>query len=337
MKSRILQFVIPTLFIMFFILSCEKDPEPAPEALNVTSVSPVSNAVDVSISTTIKVDFSRAIDGKTTAGVSLLKGQSIIATTSSASGSSVTLTPSTPLENNVSYTVVAKGIKATDGVVASDYTSTFTTIKSPFIVESVTPADKGVGVRTDAKVVIKFNKKLSTATQTGTGITITDKDSKAIIVTASYDGANTLTLTPKEALNSSEVYKVIVKGATAEDNSVVTDFTSSFTVEKIPFTIISITPADKTTGVGVNTKIVIVFSKKLNATIANGMEFVVAGMNVSTSFTTAYDGKATITLTPSTPMVKNTIYSVFISDLSPLYSLDGDKLEKVNVNFTTEK
>ena len=55
--------------------------------------------------------------------------------------------------------------------------------------------------------MIKFNKKLSAAAQTGTGITITDKDSKVIVVTASYDGTNTLTLAPKEALNSSEVYK----------------------------------------------------------------------------------------------------------------------------------
>lgn len=209
--------------------------------------------------------------------------------------------------------------------------------ESPFLVESVTPVDKGVAVKTDAKIVIKFNKKLSNSAQTGTGITIVDKDNKTITYTASYDGANTLTLTPKEALNSSEAYKVVVKGATAEDNTIVADFTSSFTVEKIPFTIISITPADKATGVGVNTKIVIVFSKKLNAAIANGSEFAVAGMNVTTGFDTTFDGKMTITMTPKTPMAKNTLYTVFISDLNALYSLDGDKLEKVNINFTTEK
>lgn len=237
MKSRVLQFVISTLFVMFFIISCEKDTEP----------------------------------------------------------------------------------------------------ESPFLVESVTPVDKGVDVKTDAKIVIKFNKKLSKSAQIGTGISIVDKDNKTIIYTASYDGANTLTLTPQEALNSSEVYKVVVKGSTAEDNTIVGDFTSSFTVEKIPFTIISISPADKATGVGVNTKIVIVFSKKLNKAKAIGGEFAVAGMNVSTGFDTAYDDKMTITITPRTPMVKNTLYSVFISDLNPLYSLDGDKLEKVNINFTTEK
>lgn len=209
--------------------------------------------------------------------------------------------------------------------------------ESPFLVESITPADKGVSVKTDAKIVIKFNKKLSNSAQTGTGITIVDKDNKAIIYTASYDGANTLTLTPKEALNSSEGYKVVIKGTTAEDNTIVADFTSSFTVEKIPFTIISITPADKATGVGVNTKIVIVFSKKINSAIANGSEFVVAGMNVSTGFDTTWDGKMTVTMTPRTPMAKNTMYSVFISSLNALYSLDGDKLEKVNTVFTTEK
>jgi hypothetical protein len=237
MKSRVLQFVISILFVMFFIISCEKDTEP----------------------------------------------------------------------------------------------------ETPFLVESVTPVDKGVAIKTDAKIVIKFNKKISSSTQTGTGISIVDKDNMAIIYTASYDGANTLTLTPKESLNSSEAYKIVVKGATAEDNTIVSDFTSSFTVEKIPFSITSITPADKATGVGVNTKIVIVFSKKLNTAKVNGDEFVVAGMNVTTGFDTAYDGKMTITITPRTPMVKSTLYSVFISDLNPLYSLDGDKLEKVNINFTIEK
>ncbi len=208
--------------------------------------------------------------------------------------------------------------------------------ESPFVVESVTPVDKGVSVKTDAKIVIKFNKKLSNSAQTGTGITIVDKDNKAIIYTASYDGVNTLTLTPKEALNSSEEYKVVIKGTTAEDNTIVADFTSSFTVEKIPFKIISITPADKATGVGVNTKIVIVFSKKLDVAKANGSEFAVAGMKVTTGFDTAWDGKMTITMTPRTPMAKNTLYSVFISDFNALYSLDGDKLDKVNTVFTTE-
>lgn len=208
---------------------------------------------------------------------------------------------------------------------------------APLLVESVTPADKGVGVKVDAKVVIKFNKKLSAASQSGTGISVVDKDNKAIVVTTTYDATNTITLTPKEALNSSEVYKVIVKDATADDGAVSSDFTSTFTVEKIPFTIVSITPADKATGVGVNTKIVIVFSKKLNAAVANGEEFAVAGMNVSTGFTTAYDGKTTITLTPTKPMEKNTLYVVFISDFHALQSLDGDILAKVNTDFTTEK
>ncbi len=341
--KKVLNFSLALLAIVILSASCSKKDDPIPEPvvpITAVSVTPAVGAIDVKVDSKISITFSgkpspALVNGSLALLTVDVAGTKVPVTMSYDGNKTVIFTPTEVLLKGTSYVFKFEGASTADGNQMLIVSIPFKTEGIPFLVTIASPAYDATGVKTDAKIVLTFNKKPSDDIVKGTSFSLVGKDGKNTVCTFAYDGNLVLTCTPKEALFSSEKYMVqISKPVAADGTKMASDFSYSFTVEKIPFKIVSVVPANLATGVSVSAKVVITFSKKLNTAVATGGEFALAGMNVPTSSVVTYDGKYTITMTPTALMAKNTIYSGFVTNL---FSEDGDKIAQESFGFTTEK
>ena len=123
----------------------------------ITSVSPVNGAIGVTTGTTVIANFSEAINASTVTGTTFQlrdAGNNLVAAVINASGSQITLTPSSALTGSTVYTVTITG--GTTGVkdlagnaLVSNYVWSFTTTNvdnTPPTVLSVSPASGATGI-----------------------------------------------------------------------------------------------------------------------------------------------------------------------------------------------
>ena len=112
----------------------------------VTAFSPTSGATIVAISSTATVTFSEALDPTTVSSstVYLLAGSTPVAAAVAynAGTNTVTLTPTSPLANSTTYTIVVAGGGVKDlagNALVTNATSSFTTVAAPVVVSSLWP------------------------------------------------------------------------------------------------------------------------------------------------------------------------------------------------------
>jgi hypothetical protein len=206
-----------------------------------------------------------------------------------------------------------------------------------FKVESIDPASGATNVKVDVKINLEFNKKPSAATIAGTGISlIYAKTDISIPASFTYDGDVTITIFPTIGYFAPEAdLKIEIVNATAEDGSVLANFSSTFASEKPEFRILSITPANGSTNVKPDAKIVIIYSKKPSSitSFGGGCELYSAKYGIHTIIGTT-DRFNTVTLTPKDKLVNGTEYFLKIKDQT---SADGEAIPDVVHTFTVEK
>ncbi len=103
-----------------------------PAPLSVTATTPASAANGVNVGTTVTATFNNALDATTinnTSTFTLKNGVNVVPATTSVSGNTATLTPTSPLSASTSYTAtLTTGVKDTNGTaLAADYAWSFTT------------------------------------------------------------------------------------------------------------------------------------------------------------------------------------------------------------------
>lgn len=205
----------------------------------------------------------------------------------------------------------------------------------PFKVLSSTPANGTTGVSVKPKIVITFNKKPSAATIKGDDFFLIGTDGNEIDCDITYDGVSTVTYTPKTELNSSELYNVSLEKSVAADQTKMTEnYKFSFTVERVPFKILSVTPADKSTGAKVNSYVIITFSKKIIPSKTVSARLFVPGVMSSWMVDYNFANTAMRMYPPNLMMNKGTLYNV---DFKSVTSADGDVITDFSSTFETEK
>jgi len=205
----------------------------------------------------------------------------------------------------------------------------------PFKVLTSTPANGTTGVSVKPKIIITFNKKPSAATINGDDFFLIGNDGNEIDCDITYDGASTITYTPKIELNSSELYNVSLEKSIAADQTKMTErYKFSFTVEKVPFKILSVTPADKSTGAKVNSYVIITFSKKIIPSKTVSARLFVTGVMSSWMVDYNFANTAMRMYPPTLIMNKGTLYNV---DFKSVTSADGDVITDFSSTFETEK
>lgn len=186
----------------------------------IVSVSPSNGATGVSVSSTISVTFTRAMNTASVEGAFSMSDNSNNPVTGTfgwdAMNTIMTFTPSTPLNEDTNYTcTVSKGATDEDGNPFTDaYPWSFTTGPAPTII-SVYPSDKAVNISVNTTISVTFSEAMNqtsildpSAISPSVSLTIED---------ISWNGSgNIATLTPSSPLVSNTTYTCTIS-TNAED------------------------------------------------------------------------------------------------------------------------
>ena len=183
----------------------------------VTTQSPTSGTSGVATSTTVKADFSKAMDATTltTATVKLnvagAGGAAISGTVSyNSTDKRVTFTPASALSEGTAYTAtITTGAKASDGTpLASAVSWTFSTVTPAApTVSATSPSNGATGVAPSSTVTVTFDSAMDSSTITSSTFQLLTPSSAVVPATVTYNATTrTATLTPSSDLATGTTY-----------------------------------------------------------------------------------------------------------------------------------
>lgn len=200
----------------------------------VSSTSPLNNAVNVVVNTSITVTFNETIDSTTITTSNFTIDNSMTGSIK-YNGTSATFTPSANLSSNTKYTAtVTTGVKDSAGnALASNYSWSFTTGSAPDTtgpaVVSTTPLSNADKVSLNSLVTATFDEAMNTSTITSSSFTLNG----GVTGTVTYSGT-TATFTPSASFADSTKYTATITTAVkdAAGNSMAANYDWSFTTGK---------------------------------------------------------------------------------------------------------
>lgn len=334
--------------------------------------SPSDGSTGVNVNTDLILYFSEPvyaqsgnIEIRRTSDDSLFEAIAVTGGQVSGDGSdTITVDISGPLASLTGYYVLIAGT-AFDDTDSNSYqgisdprTLNFETEFLDVTAPTVTfdPADGASDVDVGANITLTFDEAVrnlddSDLTDSNVDALITLKDTNAsgsdIPFDATIDGAKeVITINPTSNFTSEQVVYVAI-GATVEDASdnAITATNATFTVEDVEApTILSTTPADGATTVGVNQDLVITFSESVDVEFGtikiykSSDDTIFESMSVTSASQVSGSGTSTITVNPSNTFDYSTAYYVQI-DATAFDDAAGNSFagiaEKTTWNFTT--
>ena len=295
--------------------------------LSVSSVTPANAATGVAISSNVTASFNIGANASTittsTFTLAALGGGAVAGSVSVSNGGlSATFTPSAPLAYNTTYTAtLTTGVQSTAGTALSaNYTWSFTTASAAVpAVTTVTPAIASTGVAITSTVTATFNEAMNASTITSSTFTLTPQAGSAIAATVSYSSSGSVaTLTPNAPLITNTIYTAtITTGVTSSGGvALASPYTWTFTTASGPApTVTAVSPASGNTGVVVTSTVTATFSEAMNSGTITGSTFSLTpqGGSAVPATVTYNAGSLTATLTPTSPLAYNTIYTATIT------------------------
>lgn len=262
----------------------------APLAL--ASLSPSNGTVDVPINTSLSATFNKSIQAGT-GDIELYDGVGLVeaftVNSSMISGSTITVTPTSPLDTETAYYVLIDdgAIQDTDsdpfGGITSVTDWAFTTgapIDTTPVISSLSPADGAFDVSVDTDLVIVFDPNVNK----GIGnIEIYNGDTDILVQTIDIDDlaatlvGDTLTI-ELNTLDYDTTYYVLIDSGIVknDDEEIFAGITAAFdwfftTGEPIDTTpvVFNLAPANGQSFVSIDTDLVIVFNQNVNAGTGN--------------------------------------------------------------------
>ncbi len=306
---------------------------------SVTSVAPANGASNVSVSTTVRIVFSKPMNPSTVnastislsgAGVGVVSG----AINYDPSSTSLTFSPTSALQNGIAYTItVSTG--ATDAAgnpLAAPFTSTFTTsaaapppdITPPSVVSS-TPVNGSTGVSITTPISITFSEPLLPATVSSSTIFLSGPGGATVGGTVSYDNSSlSAVFTPAASLQNGTSYTLNATTGVKDvaGNSLQSTFAATFTTvvalrppDTTPPTVLSTQPPNGSVSVPVTTPIRVTFSESMDAGTINTTTVTLSVVGVTISGSVSYDaGSRTASFVPSAGLLaENQTYTLTVT------------------------
>lgn len=221
--------------------------------LSVVSKTPSASATNVSTSTTVVVDFNKALNTGTVTSstfklINVSTGIQVSGSIAFANGNTkVTLTPSSSLSTSTQYQVIlSASIADTIGITLGSEQNWFFTTTVQFDISNRNPGVSQTNVPISTTIVIDFTKALNTSSVTTTSLKLYDTSTSPFSEKAYskvFGNGNTrITMTPSSALSYSKQYQIVVKsgstGVKASDGSTLSsDKSWFFTTENNPVVI----------------------------------------------------------------------------------------------------
>jgi hypothetical protein len=318
-------------------------------ALTVTTINPTNGQTVVPTNARITAVMSNNVDPTTITNSSITvtpSGGSAITGTVTLANDGVTLTfvPSGALTASKVYNVAISGFADIDGNAVTAFASSFTTGSSSygggsFTLVSTSPVNGATGVSVTSAVTFTMSNLINAASVNPNTVYVKVNNSNAVVAgTYSVVGA-AVTFTPLASTPypANTQMGMCINGLTDEAGNAAGSqcfsFTTASTADTTPPTV-SITPANGTTNVGLNTQVVLAFSKSINPstitpttlTLFNGDAAINYGYSISRD-------NRTIVLNPSgNAFAAGATITVALS--SGVQDLSGNSLANTSSQFT---
>ncbi|MCP4110508.1 MAG: hypothetical protein GY749_34130 [Desulfobacteraceae bacterium] len=318
----------------------------------VESVTPGNSALNVDINAPVSVNFSKNMDSSSINGSTFYlmpaagfgfidPSNGTISSTISYSGTTATLTPSSPLDEIKSYVaVVTKGVKDAGGsFMPNSYKWLFTTGSASTItyptVTSASPDADATDISTDTVITATFSEAMNDSAITTSTFFVND-GSANIAGTVTYSGT-TATFTPSSDLSENQTYTATVTTGVKdlEGSSLQSDYIWSFDTAGIPTppTVDFVSPPNNTANVPVNSVITATFSETLDGTTVTDSTFLVNDGSNNIAGTVTYTD-TTATFTPASDLDTGKNYTATVT--TGVEDLEGTPMSSdYNWSFTT--
>lgn len=324
MKTKSLYSLL-ILAAIFFNISCKKDAT-APVPLTPPSIianSPVNNAVNVAVNTTIIVTFTGVMNPESIniCTFTLMQGTVSVAGVITTSGNKAFFTPEIDLSANKVYTcTITTGAKDLVGTaIANNYSFSFTTGSSDNllpVVNNSTPINGAVNIAVNNPIRVTFILPIDPATISTSTFTLM-QGTTAVAGAVMYNGS-TATFTPSSNLEPNKVYtgSITTGVKNLSGNALATPYVFTFTTANGPDitrpTSSSVDPLANATGIVRNKVITITFSETMDPLTFNNSTFTVMQGSNAVLGTVEYSGlKATFT--PLSNLTGSTTYTATIT------------------------
>jgi chitodextrinase len=294
----------------------------------VSSTSPVNAALDVAVNSAITATFSEVMlksSLNATTFQLITQGGLPVAGTVSATSSSMTFTPSVPLDALAQYTAtVTTGVEDSAGnPLAGNFIWSFTTgpvpDTTPPTVSAVSPADAATGVALDSAISATFSEAMTNSTLTNTTFILTQTSGGGVVGGRVSIGGDTATLVPSVALIAGTNYTATITTGVqdAAGNPLAANlawtFTTAVALDTTPPAVSATSPANNATDVALDAPISATFSEPMMNATLNPASFTVATSGGAPVAGTVNISGNTATFTPSAPLAASTQYSATIT------------------------
>jgi hypothetical protein len=321
---------------------------------SVSSISPPNGTPGTPVNTRVVVVMSAPIDPTSVNNSSITvmpNGSSApVPATVTVASDLVTLTwaPTSNLATSTTYNVSVSGFQDSEGNPVIPFTSSFTTGTSATPVGagsltavSVTPVNNATNVSNTAQIVITFSEAVNPATINNILVRDASANYYNLAGTWAVTGANgaQVTFTPAQPYPANAQIQVwtqdLVQDLAGNTDTayVVTTFTVGSTPDTTAPTVISVSPANGTTNVGRDVKVVLTFSKSVNpATISGSTIQMLAGDTAINPGGVISADNRTFSFNTSN-LAASTTYTVVAT--SQVQDFSGNALQYFQSQFTT--
>ena len=301
----------------------------------VAAMAPAAGATNVPVNARVVVRLSEPIDATSvTAGVVMLAPAVAGTVTLASDRVTVTFVPGAALGTATSYTVTVSGLRDVTGNVMTPFTRAFTTAAistadtTPPTVLSVVPVNNATNVPVTTTITATLSEPITAGAVdavsmpvmiAGTGTQLAG----TYTVTAA---ATAIVFTPVAPLPGSTVIQVLVNSlGTITDlagntlSFASSRFTTAAAADTTAPVVTSVTPAEGSTEVGLNTTVVVTFSEPLNPATVNNTTFALFGgaTLLSTSVNRSADNRTVFLTTTLPPLSLITVVATGgVTDLS---------------------
>ncbi len=305
--------------------TCEEPDTTAPQ-VDVSSVFPASNAINVPNNTVVRATFieNKDIDistvSQTTFEVKDDSNTVINGTYTYNSGNkTVTFTPATIIRDNRQYTVtLTSGIKDTSGnALQNTYSWSFTAAVEPPSVASTVPAADADNVAINSVIRVTFSESMDPNSFDNSSILV---NGGLVAGSVSYDAdSKTATFTPSDLLEESATFQVTVSQNVldAQGYGMEAEYQWSFStvLDTTAPTISSVSPAHGSASLATTGPITVTFSEDMNvSSINDGTFYLKDEFNNTINGSYNYDpGTKQASFQPSSPLIGTTRYTAMVT------------------------
>jgi hypothetical protein len=316
-------FTIMAMLMVVFMVGCKKEDLPGARPM-VSSTVPLTDAVNISISSKISALFSVPMDAATMTAVTfkIKLGTSPVAGAVTYVDSTVTFTPTADMTPNTVYTAtITTGCKDKSGMsIFTDYTWNFTSGAAPDVVKpTVTlldPLNNATGVAINKLITVTFSEPMNQSTLTALTYTL-KQGTTAVSGAVSYTGL-IATFTPSANLAYSTLYTgTITTGAKdAAGNAIAENSVFSFTTVSAPDltapSVLSLDPLNNATLVVRNKVVQVNFSEAMDPLTINSNTFTLKQGTTLVPGAVSYTGTAA-KFTSTNILSANTVYTATLT------------------------